>query len=61
VKNVFLYWKLEEEIYVHVLLGCDKNVPVKLKKALYGLKQSPQTWFGRFTIVMTSFRVQAKS
>jgi hypothetical protein len=58
VKNAFLYGELDEEIYMHVPPGYDKNVPVntvcKLRKALYGLKQSPRAWFGRFTKVMTS-------
>lgn len=58
MKNVVLHGELEEEIYMHVPLGYEKNVSDNavcgLKKALYGLKQSPRVWFGRFTKIMTS-------
>lgn len=56
VKNVFLYGKLKEEIYMETppgyeeVFGIDKVC--KLKKPLYGLKQSPQVCFGRFTAAM---------
>ena len=58
VKNAFLHGDLEEEIYMELPPGYDRQVATgivcKLKKALYGLKQSPRAWFGRFTKVIYS-------
>nr|GEU63982.1 putative ribonuclease H-like domain-containing protein [Tanacetum cinerariifolium] len=49
VKSVFLYGKIEEEVYVCQPLGFeDLDFPdrvYKVKKALYGLHQAPKAWF----------------
>ncbi|GKB67797.1 putative ribonuclease H-like domain-containing protein [Tanacetum coccineum] len=49
VKNVFLYKKIEEEVYVCQPLGFeDPNFPdrvYKVEKALYGLHQAPRAWY----------------
>ena len=54
MKNVFLYEKLEEEIYMEIppVKNIAPSKVCKLKKALYGLKHSPRVWFARFTKVM---------
>ena len=58
VKNAFLHGDLDEEIYMYIPPGFERNTSnkvCKLKKALYGLKQSPRAWFGRFAKVMKKF------
>jgi len=49
VNNDFLHGNLEEEIYMDIPLGFNKNrfgtKVYRLKKALYGLKQLPRAWF----------------
>ena len=53
IKNVFLNGDLEEEVYMDLPPGFDKERKegkvCKLKNSLYRQKQSPQTWFKRFT------------
>ncbi|GKE90133.1 putative ribonuclease H-like domain-containing protein, partial [Tanacetum coccineum] len=48
VKSVFLYGKIEEEVYVCQPPGFeDPNFPnriYKVEKALYGLHQAPRAW-----------------
>ncbi|GJZ28327.1 putative ribonuclease H-like domain-containing protein [Tanacetum coccineum] len=50
VKSVFLYGKIEEEVYVCQPLGFeDPDFPdrvYKVEKALYGLHQAPRAWYG---------------
>lgn len=51
VKSAFLYWVLEEDVYIqqpkgYVVNGEEDKV-YKLHKALYGLKQAPRAWFSR--------------
>ena len=45
VKNTFLHYDLEEEVYMDIPLGFDDSKSAgkvcKLKKSLCGLKQSP--------------------
>ena len=58
VKNAFLHGDLDEEIYINIPPGFERNIGnkvCKLKKALYGLKQSPRAWFKRFAKVMKEF------
>ncbi|GKB61393.1 putative ribonuclease H-like domain-containing protein [Tanacetum coccineum] len=49
VKSVFLYGKIENEVYVCQPLGFeDPDFPdrvYKVEKALYGLHQAPRTWY----------------
>ncbi|GJT75572.1 putative ribonuclease H-like domain-containing protein [Tanacetum coccineum] len=49
VKSVFLYGKIEEEVYVCQPLGFeDPDFPdrvYKVEKALYGLHQAPRAWY----------------
>ncbi|GJT12389.1 putative ribonuclease H-like domain-containing protein [Tanacetum coccineum] len=49
VKSVFLYKKIEEEVYVCQPLGFeDPNFPdrvYKVEKALYRLHQAPRAWY----------------
>nr|CAN71693.1 hypothetical protein VITISV_012128 [Vitis vinifera] len=54
VKNAFLHGDLDEEIYMNIPPGFERNTGnkvCKLKKAFYGLKQSPRAWLGRFAKV----------
>ncbi|KAA0061369.1 cysteine-rich RLK RECEPTOR-like protein kinase [Cucumis melo var. makuwa] len=52
VKNTFLNGDLEEEVFISLPPGLEKELAsskiCKLKKSLYGLKQSPRAWFERF-------------
>ena len=56
MKNVFLNGDLEEEVYMEISLGFERNNDFKkvckLRKALYGLKESTRAWFDRFTKVI---------
>ena len=59
VKNAFLHGDLDEEIYMNIPPGFEKdtsNQVCRLRKALYGLKQSRRAWFGRFAKVMKELR-----
>lgn len=53
VKNTFLNGDLEEEVYMELPPGFNKNSNegkvCHLRKALYDLKQSSKAWFDRFT------------
>ncbi|GJZ13969.1 putative ribonuclease H-like domain-containing protein [Tanacetum coccineum] len=53
VKSVFLFGKIEEEVYVCQPLGFeDPDFPdrvYKFKKALYGLHQAPRAWYETFS------------
>lgn len=54
VKTAFLYGELDDDIYMCIPDGYDKepNKICKLNKALYGLKQAPITWNKTFTKTM---------
>ena len=58
VKLAFLNGEIEEEIYVHQLVGFIKkgkeDYVLKLKKALYGLKQAPRAWNYKLDCVLRS-------
>ncbi|GJW28793.1 putative ribonuclease H-like domain-containing protein [Tanacetum coccineum] len=49
VKSVFLYGKIEEEVYVYQPPGFEDpdfpNKVYKVEKALYGLHQAPRAWY----------------
>ncbi|GJY02249.1 putative ribonuclease H-like domain-containing protein [Tanacetum coccineum] len=53
VKSVFLYGKIEDEVYVYQPLGFeDPEFPdrvYKVEKALYGLHQAPRAWYETFS------------
>ena len=58
VKNTFLHGDLDEEIYMNIPPGFERNTDDKvwkLKRGLYGLKQSHRAWFGIFAKVMKEF------
>nr|GEU88794.1 hypothetical protein [Tanacetum cinerariifolium] len=49
VKSVFMYGKIEEEVYVCQPLGFEDpefpDIVYKVEKALYGLHQTPRAWY----------------
>jgi hypothetical protein len=56
VKNAFLNWDLQEEVYITPSLGVshDSGYVCKLKKVLYNLKQAPHAWFEKIFVVILS-------
>jgi hypothetical protein len=56
VKNVFLNGELCEDVYMCPPPGYSvpEGMVCHLHRSLYGLKQAPQTWFQRFTSVVTA-------
>ena len=62
IKNAFLNDDLDEEIYMRVPLGFEKEAGIgkvcKMKKSLYGFKQSPRAWFKKFSITLIQFGYQ---
>ncbi|CAN1180130.1 Copia protein, partial [Linum perenne] len=62
VKNAFLNGTLDEEVYMSLPPGFEKqlgegssNGVCYLQKSLYGLKQSPRAWFERFGKAIARF------
>ncbi|MBW0586474.1 hypothetical protein O181_126189, partial [Austropuccinia psidii MF-1] len=52
IKSAFLNAPLEENMYLTILQGLDrdkKNTCLKLKRAIYGLKQAPLVWYRRLS------------
>ncbi|MBW0564805.1 hypothetical protein O181_104520 [Austropuccinia psidii MF-1] len=48
IKSAFLNAPIEEDVYIMILQGLDRDkrdVCLKLKKAIYGLKQEPLAWY----------------
>nr|GEV64251.1 hypothetical protein [Tanacetum cinerariifolium] len=62
VKSAFLYWKIEEEVYVCQPLGFkDPDIPdrvYKVEKVLYGLHQAPRAWFTEVKTASTPMETQ---
>ncbi|GKD53716.1 putative ribonuclease H-like domain-containing protein, partial [Tanacetum coccineum] len=62
VKNVFLYGKIEEEVYVCQPPGFeDPEFPdkvYKVEKALYGLHQAPKAWYKTLSTYLLDNRFQ---
>ncbi|MBW0542513.1 hypothetical protein O181_082228 [Austropuccinia psidii MF-1] len=62
IKSAFLNAPLEEEVYLTIPQGFDRdkrNTCLKLKKAIYGLKQAPLAWYRRLSTWLSKigFRV----
>jgi len=56
VKKAFLYWDLQEEVYMEQPPGYVAQGETKvcrLKKTIYGLKQSPKAWFEKFSLTIS--------
>ncbi|MBW0574515.1 hypothetical protein O181_114230, partial [Austropuccinia psidii MF-1] len=52
IKSVFLNAPLEDEVYLSIPQGLErdkKKVCLKLKKAIYGLRQAPLAWYPRLS------------
>ncbi|GJY77477.1 putative ribonuclease H-like domain-containing protein [Tanacetum coccineum] len=62
VKSVFLYGKIEEEVYVCQPLGFEDpdfpNRVYKVEKALYGLHQAPRAWYETLSTYLLDHRFQ---
>ncbi|GJS02823.1 putative ribonuclease H-like domain-containing protein [Tanacetum coccineum] len=62
VKSVFLYGKIDEEVYVSQPPGfidpkCPKKV-YKVVKALYGLHQAPRAWYATLSTFLLKMWIQ---
>jgi len=47
IVNAFIYYNLDEVVYIKLLLGFNKgkiDKVLRLRKALYGLQRSPLLW-----------------
>jgi Reverse transcriptase (RNA-dependent DNA polymerase) len=59
VKNAFLQGTLEEEVYMTLPPGHEKernsNLVCRLKKAIYGLRQSSRSWYGKLSHFLLSY------
>ncbi|GJV39502.1 retrovirus-related pol polyprotein from transposon TNT 1-94 [Tanacetum coccineum] len=65
VKSVFLYGKIEEEVYVCQPPGFeDPDFPdrvYKVEKALYGLHQAPRAWYETLSTYLLENRVSERT
>ncbi|KAJ4717148.1 Retrovirus-related Pol polyprotein from transposon TNT 1-94 [Melia azedarach] len=58
VHNAFLHGDLEEEVYMKILPGFERqqsNVVCRMKKSLYGLKQAPRCWFAKLATALKNY------
>ncbi|MBW0549167.1 hypothetical protein O181_088882 [Austropuccinia psidii MF-1] len=58
IKSAFLNAPLEENVYLTILQGLDrdkKNTCLKLKRAMYGLKQAPLVWYRHLSSWLVNF------
>ncbi|MBW0552465.1 hypothetical protein O181_092180 [Austropuccinia psidii MF-1] len=58
IKSAFLNAPLEEDVYLTIPQGLDrdkKHTCLKLKKAIYGLKQEPLAWYKRLSSWLVNF------
>ncbi|MBW0482342.1 hypothetical protein O181_022057 [Austropuccinia psidii MF-1] len=58
IKSAFLNTPLEENVYLTIPQGLDrdkKNTCLKLKRAIYGLKQAPLAWYRRLSLWLVKF------
>ncbi|XP_019084276.1 PREDICTED: uncharacterized protein LOC109125926 [Camelina sativa] len=58
VHNAFFHGDLEEEVYMRLPPGYqkeDKNKVCRLRKSLYGLKQAPRCWFSKLSTALLEY------
>jgi Reverse transcriptase (RNA-dependent DNA polymerase) len=65
VRNTFLQGTLNEEVYMTLPPGHEKEgddtIVCKLHKLIYGLKQSPRAWYEKLSSYITSCNFQISS
>ncbi|PKI35642.1 hypothetical protein CRG98_043969 [Punica granatum] len=61
VHNAFLHGKLDEEVYMKLLLGFSsrkEGVVCRLQKSLYGLRRASRNWYSKFADALRGYGFQ---